>query len=255
MEFVEHIQLKLKAFEGPLDLLLHLTKKMEVDLHDIPMLEITQQYMEYIHSWQEENLEIAGEYLVMASTLLAIKSKMLLPMQMCEEELDDEELFELDPRGDLEKQLVEYNAFKEVSEMLQEFELKRSNYFTKEAMNLEEYTKRQIELEPNRYTTISLYLVFHEMLEKQAKRRPAKTRVTKEVLSLEERMEQILLQLKRTKEEGGSRVFFDELFAGDSSKSEIVMTFLAMLELMKSQQLEVWQENNYCKIVILLLQS
>jgi segregation and condensation protein A len=248
---MEPIQLKLEAFEGPLDLLLHLTKKMEVDLHDIPIAEITKQYMEHLHSWQEENLEIAGEYLVMASTLLAIKSNMLLPTQMCNEKLDEEELLELDPRGNLEKQLVEYRTFKEISETLQEFELKRSDYFTKEAMSLEEYTKKQIKLEPNRYTTISLYLAFHEILAKQAKRRPVQTKIKKETISIEDRMKQISLRLRRMKAEGKNTIFFDELLAEDSSKSEIIMTFLAMLELMRKRQLEVWQENNYCQIAIL----
>ncbi|RAM13581.1 segregation/condensation protein A, partial [Listeria ivanovii] len=129
---------KVDAFEGPLDLLLHLIGQLEVDIYDIPMAEITDQYMEFVHTMQEMELDVASEYLVMAATLLAIKSKMLLPKQELEIDYDTLEEEE-DPRDALVEKLMEYKRFKEAAKELKEKEAERSFYFSKPPMDLAEY--------------------------------------------------------------------------------------------------------------------
>ncbi|EAE4545807.1 segregation/condensation protein A, partial [Listeria monocytogenes] len=126
---------KVDAFEGPLDLLLHLIGQLEVDIYDIPMAEITDQYMEFVHTMQEMELDVASEYLVMAATLLAIKSKMLLPKQELEIDYDTLEEEE-DPRDALVEKLMEYKRFKEAAKELKEKEAERSFYFSKPPMDL-----------------------------------------------------------------------------------------------------------------------
>ncbi|MDR0614956.1 MAG: segregation/condensation protein A [Lactobacillales bacterium] len=247
---MEPIQLKLNTFEGPLDLLLHLTQKMEVDLNDIPIAEITKQYMAYINSWQENKLEIAGEYLVMASTLMFIKSKMLLPTEVYDEEVDEEKFENVDPRAELTKQLREYRQFKNVAFALQEFEKERSHYFTKEAVNIDEYRDENFELPPNQYTTISLFLAFSDLLEKQKNQQPINTTIETETFTIEEKMSQIINQLETIKKRGSTSLRFNELFLKDSSKTEIITTFLAVLELIKIKQLDIQQKTNYSSIEI-----
>ncbi|MDR0690587.1 MAG: segregation/condensation protein A [Streptococcaceae bacterium] len=247
---MEPIQLKLNTFEGPLDLLLHLTKKMEVNLNDIPIAEITEQYMDYIHSWQENKLEVAGEYLVMASTLMFIKSKMLLPTEIYGEELSEEEFKNLDPRAKLARQLLEYRQFKNVASALQEFEKERSHYFTKEAANIDEYRDESPELPPNQYTIISLFLAFSDLLEKQKNQQPINITIETETFTIKEKMSQIIQQLEATKKRGDSYLRFNELFSEASSKAEIITTFLAVLELIKTKQLDIQQKTNYSPIEI-----
>ena len=129
------INIKLDVFEGPLDLLLHLIQQMEIDIYDIPIATITEQYMNYIHTMKTLELAVAGEYLVMAATLMAIKSKTLLPVQ--EFVTDDEELWEEDPREELVTQLLEYRKYKYAAERLTEKAEERSLYYTKEPMNID----------------------------------------------------------------------------------------------------------------------
>ena len=119
MIFVEY-NVKIDAFEGPLDLLLHLINRLEIDIYDIPMAAITEQYLIYIHTMKELELDIASEYLVMAATLLAIKSKMLLPKH--EEELEEDFEYEEDPRDDLVEKLIEYRKYKEAAQELKHLE-------------------------------------------------------------------------------------------------------------------------------------
>ena len=138
----ENVQynVKIDAFEGPLDLLLHLINRYEIDIYDIPVAQITEQYMAYIHAMQELQLDIASEYLVMAATLLAIKSKMLLPKH--EEEILDEsvELSENDPREELMQRLLEYKKYKEAAQALKKKEEERALLFTNPPSDLSMYT-------------------------------------------------------------------------------------------------------------------
>src|SRR5690606_4106514 len=139
---------KIDAFEGPLDLLLHLINRLEIDIYDIPVAEITEQYLFYIHTMKELQLDIASEYLVMAATLLAIKSKMLLPKHE-DEQLEDEIGMEMeeDPRDELVERLVEYRKYKEAAEDLKELEQERGLMFTKPPSDLTDFAK---EIQPEK---------------------------------------------------------------------------------------------------------
>lgn len=168
---MEEIKVKLDVFEGPLDLLLHLIKTLEIDIYDIPIAQVTDQYMNYIHAMESSQLEVAGDYLVMAATLMSIKSQMLLPKQELD---DDEDTYEEDPRENLVAQLLEYRKYKYAAGELFEKAEERSHYFTKEPMDMDEYKDEDTSLEANQFNTIDLYLAFQSMLEKKKKKKSAK---------------------------------------------------------------------------------
>lgn len=160
---------KLEAFEGPLDLLLHLIHRLEIDIYDIPVSEITEQYMEYIHTMQELELDVASEYLVMAATLLSIKSKMLLPRQ--EEEWSDEEIIEeeqSDPRDELVTRLIEYKKYKEAAVKLKELESERALVYTKPPSDLSEYLEeKEPILQKGNVTVYDMIAAFQKMLKRK----------------------------------------------------------------------------------------
>ncbi|MBL1228597.1 segregation/condensation protein A [Enterococcus sp. BWB1-3] len=248
---MQEINIKLDIFEGPLDLLLHLIKKLEIDIYDIPITAVTEQYMGYIHAMQSLELEIAGEYLVMAATLMAIKSKMLLPKQELEV-TDEEELEGEDPREALVTQLLEYRKFKYAAGLLHEKEAERSLYYTKEPMDIEEYREVQPLLKPNQLNTIDLFLAFHSMLEKRKKRQPVQTTVTGEDVSIEMKLAELTEKIGSL--HSNEPVELDSFFES-YSKQEIVTTFMALLELMKKHLVRVEQESNYGSIFLYNAQS
>lgn len=240
---------KVDVFEGPLDLLLHLINKLEIDIYDIPMTEITEQYMMYIHTMQELQLDVASEYLVMAATLLAIKSKMLLPKH--EDELLDEELideYEEDPREELVERLLEYRRYKEAANELKEKEQDRSLYFTKPPSDLSEYAEeiKSERLDLN-VTIYDMLGAFHKLLRRKRLQKPLNTKIARQEISIETRMEEILNELKNTNGE----INFYHLFP-KPIRSHIVVTFLAILELMKRNDIFVKQEDNFGDIWISL---
>ena len=240
---MSEITIKIDVFEGPLDLLLHLIQQLEVDIYDIPIAEITSQYLAYIHTMKMLELDVAGDYLVMAATLMAIKSHMLLPKP----ELDEEEIFYeegIDPREALVDQLLEYQKYKQAASMLKTKEEERSLYFTKEPSNLEDY-QTDIELEPEKVQVIDLVMAFQEMLSKKKLKAPIQTRVVSEEVTLEEKMDTIIQKIKH---HGKSNpIFFSDLF--DSiNHNEIVVTFLALLELMKGKEIDIQQEKAFEEI-------
>lgn len=240
---------KVDVFEGPLDLLLHLINKLEIDIYDIPMTEITEQYMMYIHTMQELQLDVASEYLVMAATLLAIKSKMLLPKH--EDELLDEELideYEEDPREELVERLLEYRRYKEAANELKEKEQDRSLYFTKPPSDLSEYAEeiKSVRLDLN-VTIYDMLGAFHKLLRRKKLQKPLNTKIARQEISIETRMEEILNELKNTNGE----INFYHLFP-KPIRSHIVVTFLAILELMKRNDIFVKQEDNFGDIWISL---
>jgi len=248
------LQLKLANFQGPLDLLLYLTKKMEVDLYDIPIAEITRQYMNYIRSWQKNNLVIAGEYLVIASTLTAIKSKMLLPTAK-EEEVGlnmEEELEKVDPRLELAKQLVEYQNFKEVADVLQRCADKRGFYFTKSPMNIDEYQDGCRELPLDKYTIIDLFLSFQRILTREKEKQPVETVIVQEQMTIEDCVLSIKENLYKNKVSGQDGLYFADLFLTVNAKLVIITTFLALLELIKNNQVCIFQKQSFDPIMITL---
>lgn len=167
---MQEIQIKLDVFEGPLDLLLHLIQKLEIDIYDIPIAAVTDQYMKYIRAMKAFELGVAGEYLVMAATLMAIKSQTLLPTMTSDYDFE-EDYEQEDPRETLVTQLLEYRKFKYAAECLAEKAEERSQYFTKEPMNVVAFkSEEQPILKANQLTTIDLFLAFHQMLEKKTPR-------------------------------------------------------------------------------------
>jgi segregation and condensation protein A len=234
---------KIEAFEGPLDLLLHLINRLEIDIYDIPVAKITEQYLMYIHAMKELQLDVASEYLVMAATLLAIKSKMLLPKH--EEEPDDDfELEEDDPRNELVERLIEYKKFKEAASDLKLLEEERGLMYTKPPSDLTEYAK-EIKNE-NTDLDISLYDMlgaFQKLLRRKKLQRPMSTKIARQEISIEKRMDEIVSFLKKS----GARKSFNDLFP-NSDREHIVVTFLAILELIKRKEIDIEQERNFAEI-------
>ena len=231
---------KIDVFEGPLDLLLHLINRLEIDIYDIPMAQITEQYFIYIHTMKELQLDVASEYLVMAATLLAIKSSMLLPKN--EETVLDEDI-ELesmdDPREELVERLMEYRKYKEAAKQLKEREEERQQIYTKPSSDLSEYTS---ELAPAKLdvTIHDMLGAFHKLLRRKQLQKPLTTKVARQEISIEEKMAGILADLKRTMKRKSFFSFFPYF-----EKEQIVVTFLAILELMKRNEIIVEQENNF----------
>lgn len=242
-----HYNVKIDAFEGPLDLLLHLINRLEIDIYDIPVAEITEQYLLYIHTMKELELDIASEYLVMAATLLAIKSKMLLPKH--EEELTDEFEFETeaDPREELIERLVEYRKYKEAAVQFQSLEQERGLMYTKPSSDLSDYTKdlKQDKVDLN-VTLYDMLSAFQKLLRRKKLQKPLTTKITRQEIPIEKRMEEILSFIKKS---GGRKSFF-ELFPYHN-REHIVVSFLAILELMKRKEIDVEQDHNFAEIFVL----
>ncbi|MGO4888274.1 segregation/condensation protein A [Anaerobacillus sp. MEB173] len=239
---------KLDAFEGPLDLLLHLVNKAEVDIYDIPVSTITDQYLSYIHTMQELKLDVASEYLVMAATLLAIKSKMLLPKQ--EEIIFDEELgiddYEDDPRQELIERLVEYRKFKDAAEQLKEREKDRGLLYTRPVSDFSQYVVDEVQERPMMNVSIyDMLTAFQRLMQRKKNTSQTMTTVQRDDISIEARMGEILEELTYSK---GSKNFYD-LFP-HNDKGHMIVTFLAVLELMKNNSIFCDQEDNFADIMI-----
>ncbi|HCM88683.1 MULTISPECIES: segregation/condensation protein A [Vagococcus] len=244
---MKELNVKLEKFEGPLDLLLHLIKTLEIDIYDIPIAEITEQYMVYIRSMQELDLELAGEYIVMAATLMSIKSRTLLPKLEVDlsgiGEYDDE----IDPRDQLVAQLLEYRKYKYAASLLKDKEFERGKYYTKEATNLSDYREEVIPLEPNEITTIDLFLAFSDIVNRQQELGPDTASILTEEYTIEDKIQEILSQLFKVRVSEG--IHFESLF-NMFTRNEIVTTFLALLELVKSGEVIAKQSNKEEPIVL-----
>ena len=227
----DSISVKLEAFEGPLDLLLYLIRKSELNIYDIPIALITEQYLQYIDVMQELNLDVAGEFLVMASTLIHIKSRMLLPRPQA---MLDDDGFEEDPREALVRRLLEHQKYRAAAELLHERELVRGAQHARpdervEAVVGEDY---EPELEVDLF---SLMAAFKGVLER-ASRKPRMV-IPPEQISIEDRMAQLLSRLSETDACG-----FEDLFAdGDGSKPFLIVTFLALLEMIRLKLVRAFQ--------------
>ena len=228
---------KINEFEGPLDLLLHLIKINEMNIMDIQIEEITKQYVDYLKSQERLNIDIDSEYLVMASELMEIKSKMLLPNEKMDEE--DEEI---DPREELIQSLLEYEAYKKLSQVLEEKNENRSYIYTKLAENINNYVE-DVDIS-NEGEIEDLINAFKLFLERKSKSKPLKTRVTVKEISVSSRCLEIRDVLKKKK-----KVSFFDLFSVDS-KEYVVATFLAILEMCKNKELKIKQDNNFEDIIV-----
>ena len=231
-------KVKIDAFEGPLDLLLHLVKESKVDIWDIKIVDITDQYLDYIKSMQDLNLDVASEYLVMASELIEMKSKMLLPREQNDDEVEEE-----DPREVLIQRLVEYQRYKDMTKNFKEMESLRHEFYTKAPENLKEYVEENTVIS-NDVTLDDLMLAFEKFLERKQAEKPLSTTVTKKEITVEERRKSIHNILKEKKKAN----FFD-LFEV-INKSYVVVTFLAILEMAKKKELVIYQENDFDNIIV-----
>lgn len=241
------ITFKLETFEGPLDLLLHLIDQAEVDIYDIPIKEITDQYLDYLSTMQELELEVTSEFLVMAATLLSIKSKMLLPkppvIELEWEGMEEEE--GEDPRAELVRKLIEYRKYKEIAEHLKDRELERSLIYTREPEDLTAFIPK-VEVNPVEGLHVAdLVWAFQKALRKMAERnRVAKIR--RDEISVKDRITEIVSILGNR----GGKVLFSKLLETGYSREDIVVTFLALLELMKMKKIQCYQHKLFEDIVI-----
>jgi segregation and condensation protein A len=218
---------RLETFEGPLDLLLHLIRKNELDIMDIPIALITEQYLEYMKLMKELNLDVAGDYLLMASTLLHIKSKMLLPVSAEEEEEGGE-----DPRAELVRRLLEYQKFKEAAGELDRRPLKGRDIFVRAVPPDPQEPQEEGKME------VSLFDLLEALRQVLARVRPdAVHEVMLEPITVEEKVREILSLIQREKRS----IAFHSLFGEQVSRRMIVVTFLAILELVKMKQIRIFQ--------------
>ncbi|MDC2867369.1 MULTISPECIES: segregation/condensation protein A [unclassified Bacillus (in: firmicutes)] len=235
---------KVEAFEGPLDLLLHLINRYEIDIYNIPVAEITEQYLSYIHTMKELQLDVASEYLVMAATLLQIKSKMLLPKY--EEDVEDSsEEFMEDPRQELMERLIEYKKYKQVATQLKEKEQERAQLYTRPPLDYMMFQKEEAERLPIDVTLYDMLAAFQKLVRRKKIQRPVTATVTRQEIPIEQRMDDVLKQLDLA---GGRQSFYD-LFV-DDNRDMVVVTFLAILELMKHQKIVIEQERNFDEIFL-----
>ncbi len=228
---------KLDAFEGPLDLLIHLIKKNEVNIYDIPIALITAQYLEFLDLMQELDLDIAGDFLVMAATLIHIKSRMLLPRPDPAQE-DPEE----DPREALVNRLLEHQKFKAAAELLHERETVRSAQWLRPDERVAPLAGEPIEPELE-VDLFSLLAAFRAVLDR-AEHRP-KVMLPPEQVSIEARIAQLLARLSETEACG-----FEDLFDDVSSRGDLIVTFLALLEMIRMKIVRVFQAGMFGSIRI-----
>ncbi len=236
----EPLKIKLESYEGPLDLLLDLIQKNEMDIRDIQISLIAQQYLDYINQMRDLNLEIAGDFLVMAATLLYIKSKMLLPLE--EEEKEEEGP---DPRAVLIEKLLEYQAFKQAAGELGILEVERGKVFTRQIADyyLEELDPQETGIDTFSADLYDLLQAFHQVLAKASKE--IAHEVFEPEVSVEEKMELIKQRLAA---EG--RFPFISLFPKPWTKSELIATFLALLEIARLKLARIFQDQTFGEIMI-----
>jgi segregation and condensation protein A len=230
---LEDYPVRLTNFEGPLDLLLHLIKKHEVNVYDIPIALVTHQYLEYLDLMQEMNLDVAGEFLVMAATLIHIKSRMLLPRPDPTQE-DPEE----DPRDALVRRLLEHQRFKAAAELLHEKEIQRSAMWHRPDGRIAEVVGEAPEPEVE-VDLFSLMAAFRHVLDRMRAR--PRVILPPEQIPIETRIEQLMARLSETEACG-----FEELFeGGDGSRPFMIVTFLAVLEMIRLKLIRVFQSGSF----------
>ncbi len=229
--------IRLPHFEGPLDLLLHLIRENKVDIYDIPIAEITRQYLEYLELMKELNLEIAGEFLVMAATLIQIKTRMLLPV---DEDVPPEE--REDPRIELVERLLEYQAIKGAAIVLNEYHESWLEHFWRQP-SFEGYEDEETQMGLFDVNIFDLLQAFKKVLEKAP---PEAVALTRETLTIKDKINYIIEVLE---EEGTIR--FDSLFREGVARIELIVTFLALLEILRLGIARVYQEKEFGQIWVI----
>jgi len=225
------LQVFLEAFEGPLDLLLYLIRRQNIDILDIPIAEITKQYVQYIELMKELQLELAGEYLLMAAMLAEIKSRMLLPRPEVEEEEED------DPRAELVRRLQEYERYKKAADDIGDLPRLERDVFVATA----DAPERKVVTKLPDVTLKELLLAFHDVLKRAEMF--SNLHMQREPLSVRQRMSEILSRVK-----AGSFTGFAELFDPEEGRMGVAVTFIALLELLRESVIEVVQSDAYAPL-------
>ena len=231
---MEDLTIKVAEYEGPMDVLLHLIREMKIDIYDIPMNELTKQYLNFIHSMKTLELEVAAEYLVMASTLVEIKARMLLPKPKLEELDEDGEPIVEDPRDQLVQQLLEYQQIKENAKKLEELSFLRGLHFGKEASDLSSM-QEIIPLKEGEVTTQDLWNALKKLARKNIAKMPLKANIQHETHTVEHTDKK--------------QVPFEECFPA-FNRHAITTTFLAMLQLVREHRVRFIQSSPYEDILI-----
>jgi len=231
-------KVKLEVFEGPLDLLLYLIKQDEIDIYDISLGRITSQYLEYLQAFKELNIELAGEFIVMAANLIYLKSRSLLPV---DQQPPAEDAEEDDPRWDLIRQLIEYKKFKEAAAELHQRELEQELIFAREGALAPPLP------EPLRLGDVGIFQLINafQTVIKRVEARQDVQDIFSEVYSVSEKIDTILQRVA-----AGAPIRFSDLFGATVSRVEVVVTFLALLELIRLKQVRAIQKNIFEEIEI-----
>lgn len=240
------LNIKIENFEGPFDLLLHLIKKSEMDIYDIQIHEITNQYLQYINQMKEMDLEVTSEFILIAANLLEIKSRMLLPNYTEDETAADKEV---DPRKELVSKLIEYKKYKAIAEILRKKEEEFGVVFTKKPeIIIDNSRNEEIDILSD-ITMLELYNLFNELMNRYYSKTNNGNTLQKEIpidsYKIEDKMEFLRQNLKQ-----GKTVIFTDILITCESKMEKVVTFLALLELIKLKSVRVLQEKNFTDIYV-----
>ena len=246
------ISYKLESFEGPLDLLLHLIEKNKVNIYDIPIATITDQYLEYVKHMEEESMDVVSEFLVMAATLLDIKARMLLPKEVNEE--GEEE----DPRAELVARLLEYKTYKYMSMELKDMELDAEKIFYKSPTIPREVEKDEPPVDLDKLldgvTLAKLQQIFQSVMRRQKDKidpvRSTFGTIRKEPVSLEQKIASVMGYARKHR-----KFSFRGMLSKQKDKTEVVVTFLALLELMKVGKIYLTQENLFDDMMIETLEE
>src|SRR5712675_997115 len=233
-------KVKLEVFEGPLDLLLYLIKQDEIDIYDVSLERITRQYLEYLQAFKELNIELAGEFIVMAANLIYLKSRSLLPV---DQQPPEEDAGEDDPRWDLIRQLIEYKKFKDAAFQLHQRELLQEGVIPR-VPEKPEFDEQETLLQ-SEVGIFDLIIAFQKVLKKLEDRREDLREIFEENFTVSDKID-FIIRITSTNQ----RIAFSELFASAAGRTEIVVTFLALLELIRLKQLRVTQEAPFSEIDI-----
>ena len=233
---MQDYSVKLDAFEGPMDLLMHLIEKNKIDIYDIPMAALTEQYIDYLNRFREFNIEVASEFIVMAATLLQIKSRMMLPKPPREEAEPEE----ADPRQELIDRILEYRRFKAVSSVLDDMAREQGRFFARLPADLPIH-----HLPPENMPLSALVEAFCAVIRVREELKLPEALVAREEYSIQDKITELLALLQRAH----GRILFSDAFVS-GSRSELITTFLALLELIKLKTVLVQQPGQFAAIYI-----
>ena len=234
------MNLCINDFEGPLDLLLHLVRTAKMDIYTIDTKYIIDEYLKFINNLPKDDLDDASEYLVMASELIHLKSRLLLNLDT---EVEDDSEFSINSEEDLKNKLIEYERYQNITGVFKELEERRSEFFTKVPENLTEYIEKE-KITDEVMDPVLLKEAMLELQKRMSYQKPLNTKITRREISVEDRVNKVREFLSHRK-----NVKFTDLFE-DYSKEMVVATFLAILDMCKNKEIKLTQEDNFGEILI-----